>query len=447
MTLFYRQGHLFCMQSNNTFEKEISLFFRKNQSVIRASSPGRLDVMGGIADYSGSLVLQKTIRQKAFIALAANHDNYFKVKSLNIDSSNEIITPIHEIPQNYTEAQFFFKKNKENAWIAYILGSVLVFCQEQNLPLKGLDILIYSEVPVGKGVSSSASIEVATMKALSEFYRCELVGTLLPTLAQKAENLVVGAPCGLMDQLASFFGFSDQLLPIICQPDLVQNPVKIPEGIHFIGIDSGVKHEVGGASYGEVRTAAFMGYSMIANAIQDSEQSDLPYSGYLSNISISELNNKFLSVLHDINGEKFLEQYKKIIDPISTIDPNYFYRVIPCTKHPIEENFRVNLFLAFIKQCNQENIEELLPLMGELMYQSHESYNACGLGNKNTDRIVQIAKEFGKNKGIYGAKITGGGSGGTVCLMVYGNNGLNAAKEIFKQYQSESKFEHLLFIN
>ncbi len=449
MTLFAQQGHLFYMQSDSLFVKEISHFFKENQSIIQASSPGRLDVMGGIADYSGSLVLQKTIKQHAFVALAANHQNYFKVKSLNIDADGELIYFIHDIPQNYAEAQEYFKKDKQHSWVAYILGSVLVFCKELNLPFDGLDILLYSEVPVGKGVSSSASIEVATMKALSTYYQLELQGTKLPILAQKAENLVVGAPCGLMDQLASYFGQYNQLLPIICQPDIVQKPVNIPTNIHFIGIDSGVKHEVGGASYADVRTAAFMGFEMIEKSIKNyqKEHHSLPFSGYLCNISVSDFNRQFENILQDISGKDFISRYETIIDPISKIEPNHWYKVIACTKHPIYENFRVNLFMTFLKQFNHENAPELLPIMGELMYQSHESYNSCGLGNKNTDRIVAMAKQFGQSKGIYGAKITGGGSGGTVCLLVYGEIGMQSAKQLFELYQTESKLEHLLYID
>ncbi|GGD49995.1 hypothetical protein GCM10011514_12730 [Emticicia aquatilis] len=440
------------MKVNSDSSSALQKFFGPNQILVQATSPGRMDVMGGIADYSGSMVLQKSISQKATATIGIRNYNQLHIKSLDITSQNEIYIDLDEIPNNYNEAQKYLRNIEGGDWASYIVGCYLVLSNEKKVKLGGLDILIQSEVPVGKGVSSSAALEVATLKAITELFHVELTDTELPKLAQMAENLVVGAPCGLMDQLASYFGDNNKLLPILCQPDKLYDLVEIPENLYFVGIDSGVKHAVSGASYSEVRTAAFMGYSIIAQKIGVSKEdlrakknSELPFGGFLSNICPSQFEADFARSLNSMYGKDFIHDFGVVTDSLSVIKPDTFYNIKACAKHPIYENYRVNSFKQLLKSVNEHNYEDMLPIMGELMYQAHESYNNCGLGNEMTDKIVNMARIKGYQNGVYGAKITGGGSGGTVCLMVYGEKGLQSAKQLFEDYQEQTNQNSLVF--
>lgn len=440
------------MKINTNSNHILQAFFGQNQIITQCNSPGRMDVMGGIADYSGSLVLQKPIKQKATVSIGIRNYNQLHIKSLDIKTHNEIYLDLDEIPTNYEQAKAYLKNIEGGDWASYIVGCYLILSKEINIKLGGLDILIKSEVPVGKGVSSSAALEVATLKAICELFSINLKDTELPKLAQKAENLIVGAPCGLMDQLASYFGEDSKLLPILCQPDKLFDLVEIPENLYFVGIDSGIKHAVSGASYSEVRTAAFMGYSIIAQKmgiekklLQQISQEELPYKGFLSNISPSQFESNYARSLNSMYGKDFINDFGVLTDTLSNIKADVFYNIKACTQHPIYENFRVNSFQQLLKALSDENYYSLLPLMGELMFQSHESYNKCGLGNEMTDKIVEMAHKKGIDSGIYGAKITGGGSGGTVCLMVYEQKGLDAAKELFEEYKNMTNQHELIF--
>lgn len=401
-----------------------------------ASASGRLDVMGGIADYSGSLVLQMPIAQKTIVKLSLRDD--FQCIFQSTLSDGEILTAnvdyrdyLHHNQIDYTIAKEKLKSNLNTSWIGYVLGGALVLQKEKGIDFRGATFEIESTVPLGKGVSSSASIEVACMKALCEVFYLELSGTELPVLAQRVENCIVGAPCGLMDQLACYFGEPNKLLPILCQPDHVGEPIAISDEIQFIGIDSGIRHSVASASYSNVRAAAFMGYSIILQAMGVSTKiiksaktkndfTSLPFAGYLSNISPDEYENLFLNIFPEtISGKEFLDNYQVSIDDATQIDRERTYPLRASTSHPIYEHHRVRLFknlLVQAKVTTQEN-ERLLLLqkMGELMYQSHASYSACGLGSDRTDEIVALSKNI---PGVYGAKITGGGNGGTVCLLM-----------------------------
>jgi L-arabinokinase len=407
-----------------------------------ASSPGRLDVMGGIADYSGSLVLQMPIRYSTTVTITLRSDFQCQLKSQLPEDFQQADFDYQEIKgKDYSQSHKILVQKKEARWIAYILGCALVLEKEKGINFKGADFLIESEVPLGKGVSSSAALEVATMKALAKAFNINFDGTELPTLAQRVENIIVGAPCGLMDQLASYFGLASEFLPIICQPDKLQKPIQIPEQLHFIGVDSGVRHAVSGSSYGEVRCAAFMGYSIIAQhlgvSISEIQQakatkdwSGLPFGGYLCNVSVDEFNSDIKKLLPErISGKGFLEKYKHTTDSVTVINPTSEYHVLNCTAHPVYENERVKKFQSILTGWKNEPKQAIE--LGKLMYMAHEGYTICRLGSNRTDEIVALGRAH-ENAGIYGAKITGGGSGGTVCLLAVGDEGLQSAKKIHR---------------
>jgi galactokinase len=422
-------------------------FFGVGRPIVSASAPGRLDVMGGIADYSGSLVLEMPIRERTTVWAAARKDGLWRAFSREAAKSGlaAVVQARTTDLKTPAKARKFLSQTPRTRWAAYVLGCVPFLLSEKKMPPGGADLYLESEVPLSKGLSSSASAEVAAMAALGKLFNLRFVKTELPTLCQKAENLVAGAPCGLMDQLTSYLGKRDRLLPILCQPDRVMEPVAIPRGIHLAGVDSGVLHWVGGSSYSEVRAAAFMGYSLIAlqsgakpkdllRARKTGDASGLPFSGYLARLKPDVFSARFEGALPEkMKGRDFLGLAVSI-DLVTEVKPGTTYRILAATRHPIEENARVNRFkdllasLARIKGAGKKR--EVLAEMGELMFRSHASYGACGLGEPVTDALVEEARKAGPERGVYGAKITGGGSGGTACFLLEGNKGLSTLRRI-----------------
>lgn len=418
-----------------------------------ASAPGRMDVMGGIADYSGSLVLQMPIKESTRVRVRLRNDNHCKITSKAEGNEFSATIDYQAVLKNghveYHYARDYFIRYPEISWSAYVLGCVLVLHREKQIDFKGADFEVESTVPLGKGVSSSASIEVAVMKSLEKAFQIKFSGTQLPHFAQMAENLVVGAACGLMDQLTSYFGQEKKLLPIICQPDKLLPLISIPDNIYFMGIDSGVRHSVGGSSYTDVRCGAFMGYSIIARHLGVSNddikhtmltgnRSALPYQGYLSNISVSEFEKKFESLLPEkMKGSDFIALYNQTIDPVTYVNPRTTYSVKASSSHPVYENDRVHRFMKFLNERNPD-----VQRLGELMLQSHTSYSACGLGSDRTDEIVE---EFQKFPSVTGAKITGGGSGGTVCALAVGDEGINDVLRVHSHFSKKYRMPLKLF--
>ena len=425
-----------------------------------ARAPGRLDVMGGIADYSGSLVLQWPIREATLVAVQAVSEPGLKLFSLATENGSEArtlelnsSTTRQLLEGGYAAARRWFARDPALHWAAYVLGVLLVLERERGLQLNcGLRILVESKVPEGKGVSSSAAIEVATMQAVTGLVGSTLEGTELARLCQMAENFVVGAPCGIMDQMTSALGQADALLSLLCQPAKVQRFVPLPPSIRFWGIDSGIRHAVSGSDYTSVRTGAFMGYRLIAELaglkeVARSEDGilridDPRWSGFLANLSPAEFDRDFAPHLpKELRGDEFRALYGGTTDSVTRVDPNQTYAVRQPTAHPIHENARVRRFATLLEA---DPNEPALREMGELMYGSHASYSACGLGSDGTDLLVELVREAGPAAGLYGAKITGGGSGGTVAVLGRADAG-EAVAGIARRYREATGREPYLF--
>jgi galactokinase len=385
--------------------------FERGAALAIARAPGRLDVMGGIADYSGSLVLQRPIAEATFAAVQRIDRPVIEVLSVGrpeyvmaVDS----LAPGGE-PVSYDEARSIFAEAPASKrWAAYIVGVFLVLARERDMPLTGLRIVIASNVPEGKGVSSSAAVETASMHAAAFACRVRLEPCDLAQLCQRAENLVAGAPCGIMDQMTCVFGEEHALMALLCQPAQLQAPVPLPEDIEVWGLDSGERHAVGGADYGAVRAAAFMGVRILSERVQ------IP-GDHLANLAVSAFEQELVRHLpEEMVGGEFLERYGGTTDPMTKVERGCRYQVRASAAHPVYERARAEEFRRLLLSQADESRRIRL---GELMCESHASYGACGLGSPGTDRLVGLVRAAGPAAGLYGARITGGGSGGTVAVL------------------------------
>jgi L-arabinokinase len=385
--------------------------FESGASILVTRSPGRLDVMGGIADYSGSLVLEYPIAEATLAAIQTIDRPAIEVTSIG---RKPYVMPLESLapngkPVSYADARDHFAQDPEHHWAAYVIGVFLVLMRERGMSLsRGSKMVITSNVPEGKGVSSSAALEAATMQAVASAFQIPIEPRAMALLCQKAENLVAGAPCGVMDQMTCVCGEKDALLALLCQPAEVQSPVRVPDDLALWGIDSGERHAVSGSDYGSVRTGAFMGYRILAGT-------ELRWDGYLANISPEEFEREHAGRLpEEMSGAEFLRRYSGTTDSVTTVDPGRTYKIRQPAAHPVHEHERVRRFrdLLGAESSEEERIE-----LGQLMYQSHASYSACGLGSRGTDLIVSLVREEGVANGLYGARITGGGSGGTVAIL------------------------------
>lgn len=418
-------------------------------------APGRLDLMGGIADYSGALVLELPLACATFVA--AQRDDAPQISVRSLAESAEVTVPLAALAPggaaiDERAAHALLTADPAQAWAAYAIGPLVTLARARGLALeRGMRLLIDSTVPSGKGVSSSAALEVAAMQAIRALLGVELAGRDLALLCQRAENLVVGAPCGVMDQMTVACGEAGRLLALRCQPAELEPAVTLPAGLEVWGIDSGIRHAVGGSDYGTVRTAAFMGYRIIAglaglavttDAGGRARIDDRRWGGYLANLSPAEWEQRYRAhVPEQLDGAAFLAAYGGISDDVTRVDPARRYPLRAATAHPIGEHQRVRLFRALLRAGAAG--EEERRLLGELMGQAHASYSACGLGSAGTDLLVDLARAVGPDGGIYGAKITGGGSGGTVAILARAGSE-RAVRALARRYAAQSGADALV---
>src|SRR5256714_367206 len=312
-------------------------FFSHNSPLYIARAPGRLDVMGGIADYSGGRVLELPLACATTALLQSQETPRCDIATRRggrwhfFQIELPLATPA-------VLAAWFAKRNTER-WASYVVGVV-----QHCLPGvdAGLRIVIDSTVPEGRGVASCAALEVATGAAVAAECGRPMPAAVLAAACQAVENHVVGAPCGIMDQMTSACGRRDRLLQLCCQPGTIEGYVAIPDGYRFYGIDSGISHAVAGADYGTVRTAAFMGYRMIAAAaalpaVRDGTRvriDDARWGGYLANLTAVEFSGLSDALPEEMSGGEVLQQYDGLTDTAPPGPPPRPHPLPPAPEHP-----------------------------------------------------------------------------------------------------------------
>ena len=427
-------------------DPRLRTWFSTDSDVYVGRAPARLDVMGGIADYSGALVLELPLQRCTWAMVQRQQSPLCEIVTLRDGAWHHYAAPMESLADRE-----FVKRladDRGDRWPAYVAGVVHRCAQRAELfssgSTPGFRIAVESTAPEGKGVASSAALEVAVMTATTTACGDDISRTELAIECQWVENHLVGAPCGIMDQMTSACGLQHRLLRLRCQPGIIEGYVEVPAGYRFFGIDSGVRHAVSGDDYSSVRTAAFMGYRMIAARAglcaeqrgQRVEIQDQRWQGYLANISPAEFSIDFDPYLPEsMSGADFLSQFGGITDDVTVVEPEKRYRVRQATAHPIREQERVSRFAHLLSDLSEN--PRVAAELGQLMYASHASYSACGLGSAGTDRLVEMVAELGPSRGLFGAKITGGGSGGTVAILG-GEQAASVVREVAARYESET---------
>lgn len=417
-------------------------FFDSDLPIYIARAPGRMDLMGGNVDYTGGLVFEMTIREATWAAVQLRRDEdvlFLNPQMQEYGWQDRVKFHLSDLGDEAT-VRSLVNQSPGLRWTAYVLGN-FHFLRKRFLgqASAGMNLYLESDVPLNKGVSSSAAVEVAVMKAAAQAYGIDLKGIELARACQWVENVIAGSACGIMDQAVIVLGKQKACLPLLCQPCIPYPPVAIAPGLAVWAIDSGVRHAVTGIEYEAARAACFMGYKLICNweglelRLEESDGIsrwvDSRWNGYPSNMPPSVFRSRFENRLPETwTGEEYLRHAREHIDPYTPVQPQVVYPIRACMRYAVEENHRIRLFAELVRAAAAQSSEGVPPLLGELMYQSHHAYTECGLGCEATDSIVNLIREEGAQNGLFGAKISGGGSGGAVAVL-----GRQDASEAFRR--------------
>ena len=326
------------------------------QRIYRA--PGRVNLIGEHTDYNLGFVCPIAIHLACFVAVAPSQTRTLRVYSQNMDEVRE--WPVEAIAS----------LQPAKHWSDYIIG-VAQQLIKLGITIQPLDLAIYSTVPVGSGLSSSASIEVSS--ALALLFDREIDPTELAKLAQRAEREFVGVPCGIMDQYVSVFGESQRAIKIDCR-SITHETAQLPREASIIVVNSMVKHELGDSAYvTRVRECA-----EAVEAIRRSQ----PQVASLRDVTPRMLDNS----QHDMSDTVFRR-----------------------ARHVVCEDERVEQFMAAAAEGD-------LMRMGRLFLASHRSLQYdYEVSAEELDFLVDTASDF---TGVSGSRMTGGGFGGCTVNLV-----------------------------
>ena len=323
-------------------------------------SPGRVNLIGEHIDYNGGLVMPCAITFGTYLLLAPNNDNIFRFKSLNFDGVREIA-----IEKEYQKSG--------SGWHNYPLGVINCFLKDGH-PVTGFDMLFYGDIPIGAGLSSSASIEIVTAFALNELLKCGYSKLDLVKLSKDVENNFIGLNSGIMDQFAVAFGEVNKALMLNCDT-LAYKAVDSNLGDYILAIiNTNKPRKLAESKYNERVTEC----AAALTALQ--QELDITH-------------------LCDIDAMTFNRYQHLITDEV----------VGKRAWHVIEENDRVKLAAKALSNND-------LTGFGKLMFASHESlrdlYEVSGV---ELDTIVEYSKT---DKNVAGARMTGAGFGGCAIALV-----------------------------
>jgi len=321
---------------------------------ITTYAPGRAELLGNHTDYNEGYVLAVAVERGTTLTGHARSDRKIHVHSRELDKT-EVVDIDH------------LASERVAPWSRYLLGVVDQF-RRNELPVEGFDVDISSNLPLGAGLSSSAALENATVLFLAKLFSAKIEPMDMARIAQQAEHDFVGVRCGLLDQIASLMSKAHHATFIDCRTNEVGH-VPLDGKTCIVLANSGVKHALVGGEYNERR-------------------SDCEAAAHALGVS----------ALRDATTEQLKSRKSELADRI-------YHRAL----HITGENERVLEGSAFLRKKD-------FARFGELMFASHESSrvnfeNSC----PELDLLVETARN---TPGVYGARLSGGGFGGTTINLV-----------------------------
>ncbi len=322
-------------------------------------APGRVNLIGEHTDYNDGFVMPSAVGFYTWIAASPRPDKVLHVQS-------------HEFHETVELSLERLAGPPRGHWSDFIRGVAAVL-REENYHFGGANLMIEGQVPMGAGLSSSASLEVATALSLLGESSSRASSLELARLCQRAEHEYVGTRCGIMDQFIAVFGQAGHALMLDCR-SLQAESLAIPADVRLVICNSMVKHVLASGEYNRRRADCETGVAILKKSFSD------------------------VTALRDVSLEQLEERRGEL--------PEVVFR--RC-RHVISENKRV---LDAAEALRSENLDEF----GGLMYQSHLSLrDDYEVSCQELDVLVEIAKQF---EGVYGSRMTGGGFGGCMISLV-----------------------------
>ena len=372
------------MQNQEVYEELIGKFEKVYgvKPAIVSYAPGRIEVLGNHTDYNEGYVFSAAIDKGTFFAVVPTADETCELTA-----------------GDFMETAKFTTKTvapaKEMTWQNYVTGTFnWLFGGKPSEAPNGWKGMFLGNIPLGAGLSSSAALEMCTGLALAKLYGKEVDKTTMAKIGQKAEHTFAGCPCGLLDQASSMYGQEGSLVKSDFRYNTFES-VSMGPTVAFMMVKSNAKHALVDGAYASRRQAC--------------EDAAKYFAGVLRGKEVTHLRDVTMAEWVLYRGGLSETTAKRAV-------------------HPIGEDERV---LQGAELLNKGDLKAF----GALMYDSHESSrnwfeNSC----EELDAIVDAAKAIPE---VYGARLSGGGFGGSCCLLVDPTAADKIAAAITKEYKAK----------
>lgn len=355
-------------------------YFQSEPRCFRA--PGRVNLIGEHTDYNGGFVLPMAIDKETCVAIAPRNDRLIRAYSVNLDEVAKF-----DLDKNFEFQQGF--------WLNFVEG-VARLLEQKGFKLSGANLMIWSNIPSGAGLSSSAALEIVCALSLSKLSGYEIDKTLLAQIGQQTEHDFVGAKVGIMDQFVSTYAKKNHALLLNCRSLKFENvSLEFGDSV-FVICNTNVKHDLAASEYNTRRAECEKAVEIL--------QKFLPEITQLRDVSIEDL-QKYQADLPEVIWRR--------------------------ARHIVSENKRTINASKLLKTQD-------LKSFGKLMFDSHYSLrNDFEVSCYELDLLVETAKNC---EGVLGARMTGGGFGGSTINLVKRGNLPNFIEKITSEYFDKVKF-------
>lgn len=398
-------------------------------TVVVARAPGVVDVMGGLCEDGGGLVLQGALDVAVAAAAALRDDGQVVVCRLTYgDRPIEHAFPVSALGKGASVA-FGGAEGGDSLADYTILRAIVALLAELSAGSgaaglsRGVTIIFHSDWPDDAQLDLCGSLLASVVEATSEALSLRLDVVEKAMLCRSAARAAGLSFPSLRVPLGALEADSGGLLLVRTQPHLSQTVQELPEGVTVVALDAQLGRPVTAQRQFETRLAAAMGHEIIRELIrQDGRDVEVDASA-LSNVKPEDFVDRFRDrVPTRITGKAYAARYRTPPGFDGAIDPDRVHKVRSRAEHFIYEGRRVYEFTTMLARVRRTNETPLLASAGELMYASHWSYSQrCGMGSVETDMIVSVLRNLGTPAGFYGAKVTGFGSGGGMVVLMRDN--------------------------
>ncbi len=347
-----------------------------------AEAPGRVNLIGEHTDYNDGFVLPTVIPQKTQVFMRARSDRRVRLYSSTLNRD--------KAPLSYALGE----ERRSGGWIDYVQGVTQALAQAgYGERLRGFDLAVVSTIPAGSGLSSSAALEVSVLRALRSLFALPLTAVALAELGQRAENQLVGTPCGIMDQLAVSLCPEGAALFIDTRTRQMR-PVALPRELALIVIHSGVTHRLADTQSGNDYKTRRAECEQAARQLGVEALRDVPDS---------EPTRQRLSALPEPLGRR--------------------------ARHVITENTRVQQAVAALEAGD-------VRALGAILQDGHRSLrDDFAVSIPELDLLVELGN---RDPDVLGARLTGGGFGGSVVMLGQKSTARAAAARICVAYAAQT---------